>query len=179
MGSDSFLCNVPLDLPPTLIGLNALIRSGTVIYRGSLIGDNFQTGHNVLVREECLIGDNVSIGTSTIIEHHVVIGNDARLHSGCFVPEYTILESNVWLGPRVTITNSKFPNRANSKQNLQGVTIKSGAVIGANVTLLPGVTIGYDSIVGAGSVVTKDIPDSVIAYGVPAKVYPQNPIFPK
>ena len=93
------------------------MRSGTYIYAGNKIGSNFQTGHKVNIREENEIGNNVSIGTQCVIEHHVKIGN-VRIHSNVFIPEFTILKSNVWIGPNVVLTNAKYPNRKETKENL-------------------------------------------------------------
>ena len=154
----------------TRIGARAIIRSHTVIYAGNVIGDDFQTGHGVLLREENEIGNNVSIGSHTIVEHHVKIGNNARLHSNVFVPEFSILEENCWLGPNVVVTNARYPQSKNVKENLRGAHIKRGAKIGANATLLPGVVIGENALVGAGAVVTRDVPDGAVVAGNPARV---------
>lgn len=159
---------VPENLEPTKIGPSDCIRSGSVIYRGSLIGSSFTTGHGVLIRELCKIGDDVSIGSHSICEHSVTIGNGVRIHSGVFIPEHTVIEDFVWVGPRVVFTNSKYPNKLDSKQKLQGALIENGAVIGANCTILPGVIIGSNSLIGAGSVVTKNVPSGAIVYGNPA-----------
>jgi len=154
---------------PTTIGNNAVIRSHTVIYAGNTIGDNFQTGHHVLLREENRIGDNVSIGTSSVVEHHVTIGSNVRIHTSAFVPETSILEDGCWLGPHVVITNALYPLSPNVKKELKGAIVKKNAKVGANATLLPGVTIGENALVGAGSVVTKDIPPNSVVAGNPAR----------
>jgi len=154
----------------TFIGKAAIIRSHTVIYAGNIIGMNFRTGHHVIIRELNKIGDNVSIGSGSIIEHHVEIGNNVRLHSGVFIPEYTILEDGSWLGPCVCITNAKYPLSKDAKKTLKGATIKKNAKIGANVTLLPGVVIGENSLVGAGSVVVKNVPPGKVVAGNPARI---------
>ena len=152
----------------TIIGNNAVIRSGTVIYAGNLIGNNFQTGNKANIRELNEIGDNVSVGTLSVIEHHVTIQDGVRIHTQVFVPEFTLLEGESWLGPNVVITNARFPKHADAKEKLKGAQIKQNAKIGANSTLLPAVVIGVNSLVGAGSVVTKDVPDGVIVAGNPA-----------
>ena len=103
-------------LAPLVLGKQALIRTHTVIYCGSRIGERFQTGHHVLIREGCRIGDDVSIGTSSIVEHHVVIADGARLHSHCFVPEFSILEEGAWLGPGVTLTNAPLSARTSNQR---------------------------------------------------------------
>jgi acetyltransferase-like isoleucine patch superfamily enzyme len=155
---------------PTTIGDNAIIRSHSVIYAGNTIGNNFQTGHHVLVREENEIGNDVSIGSSTVIEHHVKMGNKVRIHSQAFVPEMTILEEGAWIGPNAVITNAAYPLSPNVKNELKGAIVKKNAKIGANATLLPGITIGENALVGAGAVVTKDVPANKVVAGNPAKI---------
>tara|TARA_B100000989_G_scaffold299054_1_gene292586 strand:+ start:5045 stop:5635 length:591 start_codon:yes stop_codon:yes gene_type:complete len=152
------------------IGNNSYIRSGTYIYQGNDIGNNFITGNKANIRENNQIGNNVSIGTHSVIEHNVKIGDNVRIHSQVFIPEYSVLEENSWIGPNVVFTNSKFPNRPNSKKNLIGPKIGKFAALGANSTILPSIVIGQHSIVGAGSVVTKNVPDFSIVAGNPAKI---------
>lgn len=154
----------------TIIGDNAVIRSHTVIYAGNRIGENFQTGNKANLRELNEIGNNVSIGTLSVIEHHVKVGNNVRIHTQVFIPEYTILEDDCWVGPNVVLTNAKYPNSPSAKADLRGVHLKNKAIIGANSTILPGVVIGECSIVGAGSVVTKDVMPGLVVAGNPAKV---------
>lgn len=155
-------------LDKTIIGDNSYIRSHTVIYQGAMIGNNFVTGNKANIREKVLIGDNVSIGTLSVVEHSVKIENDVRIHSQAFIPEYTFIGKKSWIGPNVVITNSRYPNTKNSKQELEGVKILENSKIGANSTILPGVIIGKNSLVGAGSVVTKNIEENSISYGSPA-----------
>jgi len=152
------------------IGRNARLRSHTVIYGGSLIGDNLQTGHGVLVREAATIGDDVSIGSHSVVEHHVTIGNRVRIHSNAFIPEFSVLEEGSWVGPNAVFTNARYPLNPTTKNELAGPHLRPAAKIGANATLLPGVVIGRNALVGAGSVVTRDVPDDAIVAGNPARV---------
>jgi len=153
-----------------IIGDNAVIRSHTVIYAGSRIGNNLRTGHGVLIRENNIIGDNVSIGTHSIIEVENRIGNGVRIHSNCFIPEFVIIEDRVWIGPSVTILNVLHPPCPKFTECAKSVHIKRNAKIGGNVTIGPRVTIGENSLIGMGSVVTRDIPNNVLAFGNPARV---------
>lgn len=151
------------------IGAGGVIRSHTTIYAGTTIGARVQTGHGVLIREHTRIGDDCSIGSGSVVEFAVSIGNGVRLHSQCFVPEYSVLEDDCWLGPRVVVTNARFPKSRRVKDSLQGVRICRLAKIGANATLLPGVVIGENALVGAGSVVTRDVPPDTVVAGNPAR----------
>jgi len=154
---------------PLVIGDDAVVRSHTVLYGGVKIGARFQSGHWVLVREDTVIGDDCSIGSGSVVEFSVRIDDRVRLHSQCFVPEHSILEAGCWLGPRVVITNAKFPASPRTKASLAPVLIRKGAKVGANATLLPGITLGVGCLVGAGSVVTRDVPDDTIVLGNPAR----------
>ena len=154
----------------TVIGAGAHVRSHTVIYAGNRIGSNFQTGNKVNIRELNTIGDDASVGTLSVIEHHVEIGHRVRIHSQVFIPEYSILEEACWIGPNVVLTNAKFPMSPDAKKNLRGPVIRRRAKVGANVTILPGVVIGEDALVGAGSVVSRDVPAGAVVVGNPARV---------
>jgi acetyltransferase-like isoleucine patch superfamily enzyme len=155
---------------PVEIGDDAIIRSHTVVYGGVRIGARFQSGHWVLVREDTVIGDDCSVGSGTVIEFSVTIHDGVRLHSQCFIPEHTILEAKCWLGPRVVITNARFPASPRTKASLEPVVIGRGAKVGANATLLPGIVLGAGCLVGAGAVVTRDVADDTIVIGNPARV---------
>lgn len=156
-------------LPSLVLGKKGVFRSHTVLYLGSVFGDNCQTGHYVLVRQNCQIGNHVSIGSSSVIEHEVKIGEGVRIHSQAFIPEFSLIEEFAWIGPRVVFTNAKYPRSPNVRQSLQGPCIGKYAKIGANATILPGIHIGEHALVGAGSVVTKDVPAYAVVVGNPAK----------
>ena len=155
---------------PLVIGPNAHIRSGTIIYSGSRIGQNLETGHNVVIREQNLIGDNLRIWTSSIIDYGCTIGHNVKIHSNVYVTQFTIIEDDVFLGPGVCLANDIHPGCPRAVECMKGPIIKRGAQIGINTCVLPRVTIGEYAVVGAGSVVTKDIPKGVVAYGNPARV---------
>ena len=93
----------------TTIGKNSVIRSGTILYCDVIIGDFFQTGHNVVIREETRIGDRVSIGTATVIDGHTTIGNDVSLQSLVYIPTNTRIGNHVFIGPNAILTNDRYP----------------------------------------------------------------------
>ena len=154
----------------TVVGRGVIIRSHVVIYGGNRIGDRVHIGHAVLLRESNVVGDDVSIGSRSIIEHHVTIGDRVRIHSAAFIPEYTVLEDDCWIGPCVVVTNAKYPANRHTKRDLRGPVVRRSAKVGANATLLPGVVIGENALVGAGSVVTRDVPANTVVVGNPARV---------
>jgi acetyltransferase-like isoleucine patch superfamily enzyme len=157
----------------TVIGEGAVIRSHTVIYAGNLIGRHFQTGNKVNIRESNHIGHDVSIGTLSVVEHHVEIGDNVRIHTQVFIPEFSVLEEGCWIGPNVVLTNAKYPQSPGVKDRLAGPCIRRGAKIGANATLLPGVVVGENALVGAGAVVVRDVPPGAVVVGNPARVIRQ------
>jgi acetyltransferase-like isoleucine patch superfamily enzyme len=154
----------------TVIGPGATIRSHTVIYAGNVIGARFQAGHGALLRESNAIGDDVSVGSHSVVEHHVTIEDRARVHSMAFVPEYSTLEEGSWVGPGAKLTNTPHPLCPDVAQCIVGPVVARGAKIGGNATVLPGVRIGEDALVGAGAVVTKDVPARAVVAGNPARV---------
>ncbi|MDD1675154.1 MAG: acetyltransferase [Methanomicrobiales archaeon] len=156
------------EFPGTTIGANAVIRSGTILYCNVRIGDDFSTGHNVLIREWTTIGDRVAVGSSTIIEGNCTIGCDVRIQSLAFIPTHTVIGNNVFIGPHAILTNDLYP--PTGKPELKGPVLEDHAVIGANAIVLPGVRIGRGSAVAAGSIVTHDVPPGVLALGSPARI---------
>lgn len=150
----------------TAIGPNSVIRSYSIIYEDVEIGEGFQSGHKVTIREKTSIGNNCSIGTQTDIQDHVNLQNYIRIHSNVFMGQYTVIEDYAWIYPYVALTNDQHPPVYNPK----GVTIKEYAVIATSSVILPGIIIGKNALVGAHSVVTKNVDDEMLVVGNPAKV---------
>jgi acetyltransferase-like isoleucine patch superfamily enzyme len=116
---------------------------------------------------KCKIGKNCKIHAYVYIEEGVKIGNNCKIKPFVFIPTGVILEDDVFVGPNVTFTNDKYP-KARGEWKLLPTRVKKGASIGANSVILPGITIGENALVGAGSVVTKDVPSKAIVAGKPA-----------
>lgn len=155
---------------PPEIGRGAVIRSGTVIYRGVVIGDRFQTGHDALVREGTDIGDDVLVGTDVTIEGEASIGSQVSIQTGAFIPTNTAIGDSVFVGPRAALLNDRYPVRVDD--GLVGPTLDDGVSVGGNATVLPGVTVGEGAMVAAGAVVTRDVPEWHLAKGNPARFEP-------
>ena len=115
-----------------------------------------------------IIGDDCNICAHTLIENDVVIGDRVTIKSGVYIWDGITLEDDVFIGPCVAFSNDKMPRSKKYPEKFARTVVKKGASIGANATILPGLTIGMNSMVGAGAVVTKDVPDNVIVIGNPA-----------
>jgi acetyltransferase-like isoleucine patch superfamily enzyme len=148
------------------IGSNSIIRSGTVIYSGVRIGDNFRSGHNVLIRENTEIGNNVLVGTNSVVDGDCQIGTNVAIQTGAYVTRYTVIEDGVFLGPHCVTTNDKYMEYG---RELKGPFIRRNVRIGANAIIFPGITIGKNAIVGAGAVVNKNVPPEDTVVGNPAR----------
>lgn len=151
----------------TVIGAGAVVRSGSVIYAGSHIGDRLETGHNVVIREENQIGDGLSIWSNSVLDYGCQVGNNVRIHCNCYVAQLTVIEDDVFLAPGVQIANDPHPI---CTLCMKGPTIRKGARIGVNVTILPHVEIGEYALIGAGTVVTRNVPPRSVMTGNPGKV---------
>lgn len=151
----------------TVIGKNARIRSNTVIYTNVVIGDGLETGHNVVLREENEIGDHFCIWNNSTVDYGCRIGDNVRIHNNVYVAQFTTIEDEVFLAPGVMIANDPHPI---CTKCMRGPTIKRGARIGVNATLLSHITVGEHALVGAGSVVTRDVPPRALVYGNPARI---------
>ncbi|MFQ5587034.1 MAG: acyltransferase [Thermodesulfobacteriota bacterium] len=154
------------DLDTLSIGENATVRTGTTIYAGTVIGDNLETGHNVVIREENRIGNDLEIWSNSIIDYGCVIGNNVLIHNLVYIAQHTIIENNVFLAPGAMIANDKYPI---NKAGLKGPTIRGGSVIGMNATIMPGIVIGENAVIGSGSVVTRDVLANSVVCGIPAR----------
>jgi UDP-2-acetamido-3-amino-2,3-dideoxy-glucuronate N-acetyltransferase len=144
----------------------------------SAIGQGTRIWQFVVVLSGARIGEDCNICAHTLIESDVVIGNRVTIKSGVQVWDGSVLEDDVFVGPNVTFSNDAFPRSKVYPESFQGVTIRKGASIGANATLLPGVCVGEKAMVGAGAVVTKDVPARAVVVGNPARVlrYVDDPV---
>lgn len=159
----------PLRHPTLRLGRRAIVRSGSVLYAGSQVGDGFETGHNVVVREDNAIGTDVKVWNNSVIDYGCVIGDRVKIHSNCYVAQFTTIEDDVFIAPGVSLANDPHPGSA-THLCMRGPTIKAGAQIGMNATVLPFVVVGERSLVGAGAVVTRDVPPGMVVVGNPARV---------
>jgi UDP-2-acetamido-3-amino-2,3-dideoxy-glucuronate N-acetyltransferase len=125
--------------------------------------------HDQVNLYKCKIGKNCKIDSFVYIEQDVVIGNNCKVRPFVFIPTGVIIEDEVFIGPNVTFTNDQYP-KAHGEWKLLKTTIKEGASLGANSVILPGISVGKNALVGAGCVVTKDVPENAILVGNPARI---------
>ena len=134
------------------------------------IGKDTYVWQFAIVLRGAVIGSNCNINCHTFIENNVVIGNKVTLKSGVYLWDGIQVEDNVFIGPNVTFTNDKYPRSKQYPDTFQKTLLEKGASIGANATILGGITIGTYSTVGAGAVVTKNVPPYALVIGNPAKI---------
>lgn len=139
------------------------------------IGENTRIWQFVVVLPDAVIGNDANICANCLIENDVVIGDRVTIKSGVQIWDGLRIEDDVFIGPNVTFTNDKFPRSKIRPECFLSTRIKNGASIGANATILPGLTIGAGSMIGAGAVVTRDVPPNAIVAGNPARIVGYNP----
>lgn len=133
------------------------------------IGNNTNIWQFVVVLKDAVIGSNCNINCNVFIENNVIIGDNVTVKSGVQLWDGIQIEDNVFIGPNVTFTNDKYPKSKKYPEAFQRIIVRNGASIGANCTILGGIEIGANALVGAGSVVTKSIPENQLWLGNPAK----------
>lgn len=133
------------------------------------IGNNTNIWQFCVIFPDAKIGENCNICANVLIENDVIVGNNVTVKSGVQLWDGIIVEDNVFIGPNATFTNDLYPRSKNPDWKLEKTLIKKGASIGANATILCGITIGENAMIGAGSVVTKDVPAGELWVGNPAK----------
>ncbi len=134
------------------------------------IGDHTTVWQFSVILQGAIIGSNCNINSHTFIENDVIIGNNVTIKCGVYLWDGITLENNVFIGPNVTFTNDVYPRSKSYPEKFQCTLIKKGASVGANATILGGSVIGSYSLVGAGAVVTRSVPDFAVVLGNPAKI---------
>lgn len=152
---------------PLRLGANARIRSHSVLYAGSEIGENLVTGHHVTIRENMKIGNDFQIGTFSDLQGESTIGNFTKFHSSVHVGQYSKIGNYVWILPYTVLTNDPHPP---SDVQIKGPEISDYAVIAVSCIIFPDVKVGKGALVGAGCVLRHDLPDNQIAVGNPSKI---------
>ena len=147
------------------IGEDSIIRSHSILYLGSTFGNGLTTGHRVTIRENTRAGENLQVGTLSDIQGDCIFGDYVRLHSNVHIGKASKLGNFVWIFPYVVLTNDPHP----PSETCIGVTIEDFAVVATMSTVLPGIKISTGALIGAHSLVNRDVPADTIVVGVPAK----------
>ena len=163
-------------LPPAELGAGTIVSTGAIVFAGTRVGARVILGDQSCVRERVSIGDDVVLGRGSLVENDTTIGALTKIQAMAYITAYSTLEESVFIAPCVQTTNDNFMGRTERRHELvRGPTIRRGARVGGGAVLLPGVEVGEEAFVGAGAVVTKDVPPRMLVVGNPARVLREVP----
>jgi acetyltransferase-like isoleucine patch superfamily enzyme len=163
-------------LAPTVIGDGTIVSTGAIVFAGSQIGARVILGDHSCVRERVEIGDDVVLGRGSYVENDTTIGAMTKIQAEAYITAYSTLEEHVFIAPCVVTTNDNWMGRTEKRfGSIKGPTIRRGARVGGGAILCPAVEIGEEAFVGAGAVVTKDVPPRTVVVGNPARVLREVP----
>jgi acetyltransferase-like isoleucine patch superfamily enzyme len=164
------------ELPPAVLGAGTIVSTGAIVFAGATLGARVVVGDQACVRERVTVGDDVVIGRGSLVENDTTIGALTKIQADAYITAYSTLEDDVFVAPCVVTTNDNFMGRTERRHDSRrGPTIRRGARIGGGAILCPGVEIGEEAYVGAGTVVVKDVPARALVVGNPARVLREVP----
>jgi acetyltransferase-like isoleucine patch superfamily enzyme len=164
------------ELAPAEIGDGTIVSTGAIVFAGTRIGARVILGDQSCVRERVTVGDDVVLGRGSLIENDTTVGAMTKIQAMAYITAYSTLEEHVFVAPCVVTTNDNFMGRTEARHALtKGATIRRGARVGGGAVLCPGVEIGEEAFVGAGAVVTKNVPPRALVVGNPARVLREVP----
>ncbi|MBN2089068.1 N-acetyltransferase [candidate division KSB1 bacterium] len=163
-------------MQPTEICDNCMIGAVVVIYAGAKINNNILIADLASIRENVSIGEYTIVGRGVTIENYCNVGKKCKLETNVYITAYSEVGDYCFIAPGVVTTNDNFMGRSEERfKHFKGVTVKNGGRIGGRAVILPGIEIGEDAVVGAGSVVTRNVPAKTVVVGVPAKFFRNTP----
>ena len=156
----------------TIIGKETVLSVGCVIYTGTVIGEKTLLGDHASLREDCVVGSNCILARNVSVNYNTQIGDFTKIMDNTHITGNVLIEDHVFISTLVATTNDNLMGKGKEfdEKREVGPHIKHGATIGAAANILPAVTVGINAIVGAGSVVTRDVPDEKVVMGIPARV---------
>ena len=170
-GMSATTAGTSAELPRLVIGEGVTIGAGCVVYRGASLANGVFVGDLATIRENVTIGELTIIGRGATVENKVTIGRKCKIETNAYITAFSTIEDYCFIAPCVAFTNDNYLGRTEErKKHFGGPTLRRGARIGGNATILPNIEIGEDALVAAGSVVTKDVPARTIVMGSPARV---------
>ncbi len=159
------------ELPVLEVGDGSIIGTHVVLYRGARLGSRVLVADLATVRERVSVGDRTIVGRGVSIENDCTVGRYVKLETGCYITAYSEIGNRVFIAPMVMTSNDRFIGRTEERlKHFKGISIARGGRIGVGAVILPGLSVGEDALVAAGSVVTRDVPARKIVMGTPARV---------
>jgi acetyltransferase-like isoleucine patch superfamily enzyme len=157
-------------LPPAQLGEGTIVSTGAIVFAGATIGARVILGDQSCVRERVEIGDDVVVGRGSLVENDTTIGAMTKIQADAYITAYSTLEEHVFIAPCVVTTNDNWMGRTEARfGNVKGPTIRRGARVGGGAVICPALEIGEEAFIGAGAVVTKDVPARALMVGNPAR----------
>jgi acetyltransferase-like isoleucine patch superfamily enzyme len=158
------------EVVPARIGNGVAICSNAVVLAGASLADNVIVGDQAFVRERSVVGASTVVGRGSTVDCDVVVGARVRIQTNVYITGFSVVEDDVFLGPGASTTNDDTMMRHGPEYALRGATLRRACRIGGNAVLCPGVEVGEEAFVAAGTVVTRDVPPRSVVMGVPGRV---------
>lgn len=165
----------PPALGPLVLGTRVTVCTGAVVFAGAVLADDVIVGDQAFIRERAQVGAETRVGRGTCVDNDVVIGRRCSIQTMAYLTANSIIEDDVFIGPCAITTNDEAMGRRSPTNPLRGATLRRACRIGGGVVLTPGVEIGEEAFIAAGSLVTRDVPPRTAVRGVPAKAVRRVP----
>jgi acetyltransferase-like isoleucine patch superfamily enzyme len=163
------------DVAPLELGDRVTVCAGAVVFAGAWVGDGAILGDQSYVRERSRVGPDSVIGRGSVVDNDVTIERRVRVQTNVYLTAFTLVEDDVFVGPGVTTTNDHTMSRHGPEEPLRGAVLRRACRVGGASVIVPGIEVGEEAFVAAGSVVTRDVPPRAVVMGAPARVVREVP----